>query len=195
MNGISEKEMEFVLTLFKSPEKDYSASSIAKVLDITSMGALKIARKLEKEDILNSKSIGRSKIYKLNIKNDYVKPYLFVLLKREAEKAPAYIKVWINEVKKIKSAESSILFGSILRKENVGDIDVLFIVKQNKFEAVKKEIEAVDKINLKKIHPIFQAEKDILSNIKKEDKVIQNAIKGLFLFGENKLIDLLLKNE
>ena len=46
---ITEKEMQFILLLFKNPEKDYNAHTIAKELNMSAMGALKIARRLEKE--------------------------------------------------------------------------------------------------------------------------------------------------
>ena len=39
------------------------------------------------------------------------------LLKREAEQVPAYVKVWIKELRKIKNADIAILFGSVLRKK------------------------------------------------------------------------------
>ena len=195
MKGITEKEMLFVLSIFKSPEKEYSASSIASILNISRMGALKIARKLEKEEIIGSKIIGKSKIYFLNAAKDYTKHYLRMLLGREAEKAQPYIKVWINEIKKIKNAEAAILFGSILRKKEANDIDVIFIVKQNKFEELKKEIEKVNKLNIKKIHPVYQSENDFKKNLYRYDKLVIGAIKGIFVVGENKLIDIILKNE
>jgi len=188
MKGITEKEMLFVLSIFKSPEKEYSASSISKDIGTSRMGALKIAKKLEEEKILSSKLTGKSKIYKLNMNRDYVQHYIQMLLSREKEKALPYLKVWINEIKKTKSAEASIIFGSILRKKEANDIDVLFIVKQDKFETLKKEIEKIDSINIKKIHPVYQSESDFKKNLLKQDKIIIEAIKGIFVSGENKLL-------
>jgi len=52
MKGITDNEMRFVLGIFKSPELEYNANSISKLIGISSMGALKIAKRLEKENIL-----------------------------------------------------------------------------------------------------------------------------------------------
>ena len=191
MKDITNNEMLFVLSIFKSPEKDYNTSDIAKLLGISPMGALKIAKRLEKENILKSKSIGKAKVYKLNMENDYVKDYIKFLLKREAEQAPANIKMWLNELRKIKNADIAVLFGSILRKKEVKDVDALLITDQKRFSKLKKEVESINLINIKKLHPMYQSKKDIRMNIKKEGKAILNAIKGIVAFGEDKIIDLL----
>ena len=193
MRDITNNEMFFVLNIFKSPEKDYNTSEIAKLLGITPMGSLKIARRLEKENILKSKKIGKAKIYQLNMQNHYVKDYLKFLLKREAEQSPSYIKVWISELRKIKNADVAILFGSILRKKEAKDIDALLITNQKKFSELKKEIESINLINIKKLHPMYQSKEDVNENIKKEDKALLNAIKGIIALGEDKIIEILEK--
>ena len=193
MRDITNNEMFFVLNIFKSPEKDYNTSEIAKLLGITPMGSLKIAKRLEKENILKSKKIGKAKIYQLNMQNHYVKDYLKFLLKREAEQSPSYIKVWISELRKIKNADVAILFGSILRKKEAKDIDALLITNQKKFSELKKEIESINLINIKKLHPMYQSKEDVKENIKKEDKALLNAIKGIIALGEDKIIEILEK--
>ncbi|MBL7147860.1 MAG: hypothetical protein ISS82_03480 [Nanoarchaeota archaeon] len=191
MENITNNEMLFVLSIFKNPEKDYNANNIAKHIGISSMGALKIAKRLGKENILISKKLGKAVFYKLNFNNDYVRQYIKFLLKREAEQSYYYIKVWIREIRKIKSADVAILFGSVLRKQKEArDVDVLLITDQKKFAKLKKEIEKIDLINVKRLHPIYQTKKDMINNIKKEDKVVLNAIKGIVVFGEDVLIKL-----
>ena len=192
MKDITNNEMLFVLVIFKSPEIEYNANSIAKRLKISSMGALKIARRLEKENILISRELGKARFYNLNM-NDYTKQYIKFLLKREAEQSVAYIKRWINEARKIKNADSAVLFGSILRKDDAKDIDLLLITDENKFPKLKKEIENINLINIKKIHPLYQTEQDLIKNIKKQDNPLLNAIKGIVAFGEDKIISLLEK--
>ena len=114
------------------------------------------------------------------------------MLKREAETSHPYIKRWITEIKKIKSADAVLIFGSILTKQKeANDIDVLFITDNKKFPLLKKEIEAINLLNEKKIHPIYQTEKDFTSNIKKEDKIVLNALKGIIIFGEEIIISVM----
>lgn len=194
MKDITNNEMLFVLSIFKSPEIEYNANSIAKYIGISPMGALKIAKRLEKENILISKELGRAIFYKLNFNNDYVKQYVKFLLKRESEQASAYVKRWVSELKKIKSAEAAILFGSVLKRHNEAkDIDVLLITDKKKFPKLKKEIKDINLINIKKLHPLYQEKEDLRRNIKKGDKPILNAIKGIVVFGEDKIISLLEK--
>lgn len=194
MSDITNNEMVFVLTIFKSPETQYNANSIAKLIGISRMGALKIAKRLEKERIISSKEMGKASFYKLNIENDYVRQYIIFLLKREAEHANPYVKVWVSDIKKIKSADAAILFGSILRKlKEAGDIDVVIILDAKKYKKVQKEIEEVNKMSTKKIHPLFQTKQDFVKNIKKGDKPLLNAIKGIYVFGEDLLMGLMQK--
>ena len=189
---ITDNEMEFVLLVFKSPETEYNANSISKKLGISSMGALKIGRRLEKGSIIISEEKGKAKFYSLNLENEYAKQYIKFLLKREAESSSGYVKRWINDLKNIKNANCGILFGSLLKKEkNAGDIDLLLITDNNKFPKLKKEVEEINEINVKKIHPMYQTKEDIKNNIKKKDKPLLNALKGIVIFGEDILMEIL----
>lgn len=192
MIKITDNEMLFVLEIFKSPDVEYNANSMAKHLGISSMGALKIAKRLEKEDIVIPKKLGRATFYRLNLDNDYVKYYVKFLLKGESEQAHPYVKRWVNELRKINSADVIILFGSVIKKhEKANDIDVLFMTNKKKFPKLKKEIDDINLINMKKLHPIYQTEEDLKKNIKKRNKIILNALKGIFIFGEDVIIGLI----
>jgi len=189
---ITKNEMLFILSIFKSPEVDYNANNIAKKLGLTSMGALKIARRLEKEEIILSKELGKARFYKINFDNDYAIQYIKFLLKREAEQSNPYLKMWISDVKKIKYADAAMLYGSVLRKyKEANDIDVLLVTDKKRFPKLEKEIESINNINVKKIHPMYQTKEDIKENIKKRDKPLLNAIKGIAVFGEDFIIKLL----
>ena len=191
MLNITNNEMCFILSIFKNPEKEFNANSLAKHIDISSMGALKIAKKLEKENILVSRIFGKAKFYRINFNNDYAREYIKFLLKRESEQTLPYIKVWIREIKKIKSADAAILFGSVLRKQKEAkDIDVLLITNQKKFKELKKEIKKINIINAKKLHPVYQTKRDLEKNIKKQDKPILSAIKGIVVSGEDIMVKL-----
>ena len=192
MRNGQDSEMKFILTLLKSPEMKYNSNNIAGAVGISAVGVLKIARKLEKENILTSRKIGKANIYRVNLDSDYARQYIKYLLKREAEKAPPYVRVWIKELKKIKSSDGVILFGSVLRKgEEARDIDALVIVNQKSFKKVKKEIEEINFINLKKVHPIYQTKEDIEQHIKKRQAVVLSALKGMFIFGEDFFLEAL----
>lgn len=187
-------EMRFVLSVLKSPEVEYNSNNLAKHLGISAMGALKIAKKLENEKVIMFRQVGRAKIYKINFKNEYARQYLKFLLSKEVEQAQSYVKVWIREVKKIKNTHIAILFGSVLRRsKEAKDIDVLLVTDKKKFSKLKKEVEGINLINIKKLHPIYQSKSDLENNIKKRNKVVLNAIKGVVVFGEDALIKILEK--
>lgn len=186
--GLSNTE-RLILVILKNPDKKYNSNSISKIIGISSMGALKIAKNLEKEKILLFEEIGKAKIFKLNLKNDYVLQYVSLLLRSEAEQSNSGVKKWITEIKKIKNADSAILFGSVLHKEEPRDIDVLFIVEKNKLNGLKKEIEKINFMNNEKIHPVFQTNEDFYRNVEKNDKIILNVLKGIVIFGENKFLE------
>ena len=189
MRNLTKNEMMATLTILKSPEILYNSRTLSKVLGISHMGCLKILKRLEKGYILESKHIGRSIVYKVDAKNSYSKAYTKFLLSNEAENSSPFVRKWIHEIRKIKNCSLAILFGSILRKTGPEDIDVLFITDQQKFNKLKKEVEELNELNLKKIHPIYQTEKDLIENIKKRDKVILNAIKGIVAVGEEEFLE------
>ncbi len=192
MERITKKEIETILTIFKNIDKEYNANSLSLVINITRMGTLKIVKRLEKQGILKSKKLGKSVFYKINLDNEYALGYLIFLLKLETEQTNSYVKRWVNELRKIRNADIIILFGSILNKEDkANDIDVLFVTNQKKFNKLKKEIERIDELSEKKIHPIYQTTKDIKNNIKKNDKIILDAIKGIVVLGYNNLVEVL----
>ena len=184
--------MKVILQILKNPKEDYNANSISKIIGISSMGALKILKSLEKEQVLISKQIGKGIFYTINFDNSYTKQFLIFILKREAEHPIPHIKRWVSEIRKIKNADFAVLYGSVLTKhEKANDIDVLFAVEQKNFNKLKEEIGNINNLNDKKIHPLFQSMDDIIENIKKEDKVILNAIKGVVVFGEEKLLEVM----
>ncbi len=193
MKNITNNEMKFILTIFKNPKIKYNSNNISKVLGISRMGCLKIAKRLEKEKIITSKQLGKAKFFSLDLNKNYVKDYISFLLKREAEQSTPYLRVWINELRnKITNAEIIILFGSVLKKEKeANDIDVMFVTAQKDCEKLKKEVEKVNLINPKRIHPLYQALKDLKSNINKNDPPILNVIRGIVIRGAETLVEVI----
>ena len=194
MKNGQNNEMKLVLAILKSPESEYNSRNLAKLIGLSPMGALKIARRLENENILKSKKIGKSNIYSINFDNEYSFHYILFLLKKEAEQAKPYVRRWIRELNKVKHANAMVLFGSLLRKEKEArDIDVLVIVNKNNFDTAKKEIDGINILNEKKVHPIYQTKEDLEKHIKEEDKIILNAIKGIVVSGGETMIPIMKK--
>ena len=189
MSGITEKEISAALQIVKSPEIMYNANNLAKVLDITPMGCLKILKRLEKAGILKSRQIGKSFIYRVSYENEYAHKYISLALSRESIQSSNLVRRWVTELKKVKNADIAILFGSVLKKKQPKDIDVLFVTDQKRFKKLKQEIKELNQINVKKIHPMYQSFEDIIKNIQKRDCPLLNAIKGVIVFGDNKFLE------
>ena len=184
------KEERVILALFKNPEKDLNASSLARVAALSRMHALRIAKKLEQEQVVSSRRIGRSRIFTLDLSEEYTRNLVKHLLNREAKQASPYVRRWISELRRLKNAKAALLFGSVLRKEKeANDIDVLFITDQKRIEPLEREIDALNRINPKPIHPIYQSSSDFRRNIRKKDPVVLNALKGIVAFGEEELYE------
>jgi len=192
MKEVAVNEMSAILKIFKTPEKEFNANSISKEIMLTPMGALKILKRLEKENVLVPKVAGKATFYSINFSNDYAKDYVEFALRTEAEHSSSYVKRWISEVRKLKNADAAILFGSVIKNgAGANDIDVLLVTSQNKFEKLKKEISGLNNINEKGIHAVYQTSEDLVQNIRKGDKIVLNALKGVVVFGEKELIEMI----
>ena len=192
MGVLTKNEMNFILKIFKNPKKEYNARNIAIVLDLSHTGALKIAKNLEKDEILISKRMGNAIIYQLDKNSEYVKNYTAFLLQKESRDVKPYVKRWVTELKQVVNADIIILFGSVLTKgEKSNDIDVLFLTDNKRIKLLEKEIKELNQVNIKKIHPLYQSEADFKDNLKKEDSALISALSGLVIKGEYKLWGLL----
>jgi len=188
----SNNEEKAILKILQSPENEYNANSISKLIKVSSMGALKLLKRLEKEGILKQRKVSNISFYKINFENSYAVDYVSLMIKSKAEHCTSYVKRWVGELRKIRNAEIGIIFGSILSKgEKANDIDVLFVVEKKKFNDLKKEVEYLNILNEKKIHPVFQTREDLAKNIEKKDKVVLEAIKGIVAFGEKEFVKLI----
>lgn len=187
---LTNKECEILLKLFKSFNKDYNANSISKEIKISSRGALKILKKLEENNLIKGRQLGRAVFYKVNLDDDYAfKIIETLLIAQTREKAGR----WLEEFKGLfKDTEIIIIFGSITRNpKEAKDIDILTVFKKNKYKKVAKFIEGKNKILIKKIHNLPQTVGDLNENLK-NNKAIQDAVEtGYVLYGQNKLIEVI----
>ncbi|MFW6282583.1 MAG: hypothetical protein ACOC1P_00820 [Minisyncoccales bacterium] len=187
-----ENKDKVVLRILKDVSREYNANSLSKVLKLSAMGVLKILRNLEGEGIVISNKVSNIKFYGFNFDSSYSKDYASLILKKEAESSSAYVKRWVEEIRKVGIAKVSMLFGSVLSKgKSSNDIDVLFIVDKRDFGKLKNEIAEMNKLTDKKIHPVYQTEEDFVNNLKNKDKVILEIVKGILVFGEREFVNIL----
>src|SRR3989344_6359586 len=175
MTTLTQKERETVLILFKDYTTFYNANSISKVLNISHVGAQKIFKRLLQENVVISKTIGKSITYKLDFNNDYAASLVSFLLADEANK----FKRWKEEFKEIfKKDRIILLFGSTVKDyAHAHDIDLMIVLKNREVKEVNNILKKKEEVLPKKLHAIKLTHQDLLENLKKKDKAFVDIIK------------------
>ncbi|MBI5388933.1 hypothetical protein HZB01_00975 [Candidatus Woesearchaeota archaeon] len=190
MKPLTNMETEIILKLFRDFTVDYNPSNIANELKRTRVGTFKALKALEKRGIVQGKKLGKAMFYTLNLRDDYAKKYVQVLLMEEARQRQR----WLFEFEGLFNyVHIAVLFGSIIQNEKeANDIDLMIVLEQKDNSAINKIINEKNKILPKRIHIIKQTIQDIISNIKKRDKLVLNAFKyGIVLHGFEELVEVM----
>lgn len=193
MIDMTNNEMKAMLVLFREFGTEYNANSLAKRIGLSSMGVLKILKGLERQGLVKSRKLGRAVFYRPDLSSDYACSYLIFAMQREAEQAVPGVRRWVVELRKLSdSAETGILFGSVLEKDSFNDIDVLLVLDRSQSRKADKAIEGLDKVNVKKVHAVRQTRSDLVANLRKQDRVVLDIIrKGVVLFGYDVILEVL----
>jgi len=186
---ITNNEKKILRFLLAHLNSDYSINEIAKKCSLAPNGAYEILKKFEEKEILNSKKIANSKSYKINFNSIEANKLLELVLIPNYKESK--IKYRYNDLKPLENMTNlCILFGSyITKKEKPNDIDILFVIKKSDYEKYSEVLEKVKRILPLKLHDVIQTKEDLTKNIKKEEKLIIEAIsEGIVLWGHEFLI-------
>ncbi len=185
---LSDKEKAILLLLFKDFTKQYNARSISGKVEMTPRGALKALKNLEKQGFVVPKPFGKAIEYKFNFSNALAKKSIELFLLEDAELKH---RRWLAEFGDLAEAYILVLFGSVVRKEkDYNDIDLVVVVAQDKFRAVRKAIDEKQALMIKRIHVVWQSPNDLRTNLKKGDEVILDAVRtGVVLKGQAELVE------
>jgi len=187
------KNEKVLMYLIKNHNEISHIRSLERELKVSAPSISEMIKEWEKEGLVIVKKVGNTviPIFSFSEKANLTAKLLFI---KEKEDASPYIRRWITQLNEIKNADLILLFGGVLNKEEkANDIDVVFVTSQKNLKELQKEIESMNKINLKIIHPIYQSKEDLINNIKKRDKIIINAIKGIVIKGEEEFLKILKK--
>src|SRR3989344_8879610 len=163
MISLTPNEKKLILLLFKDFSHYYNSNSISKIIGISRVGAMKIFKKLLKENLVHGTKIGNSINYKLNLNEDYARKLMAFLL---AEEATNYNR-WKEEFKELfKGERIIILFGSIIRNYDAArDIDLMIILKRKEERKVNVVLKERETILPKKLHTIKLTSNEFLDGI------------------------------
>src|SRR3989338_7126919 len=190
MATLPPKERETVLLLLKDYTTFYNANSISKILQISHVGAQKILKRLLQQNIVISRTIGKSIIYKLNFADDYVHSLVVFLLADEAN----HFKRWKEEFKELFKKDRVVLLFSSSVKDyaHANDIDLMIVLQNKEVTEVNAIIKKKEEMLPKKLHAIKLNHQDLLENVKKKDKAFIDIIKnGIILYGQDKYLEIL----
>ena len=194
MVSLTQKERETLLILFKDFTTFYNANSISKILGISHVGAQKIFKRLLKENLLLSKKIGKSIIYKLDLDNNYASELITFLLADEANN----FKRWKEEFRQLfKKDRIIMIYGSAIKNyAQAKDIDIMLVIEKKDYKEVNKFIEEKQEVLPKKIHAIELTADDLLKNIKQRKEAVIDIVKNsVVLYGQNKYVEILKKQQ
>ncbi len=184
------KKQEIIKFLFKDFLTKYNSRSISKKINISHVGAFKILKKLEKEEIVKPEKIGRALIYSLNLDNQIANKEIEMIFLLESQN----FKRWIEEFKDLKDkARFLVLFGSITRNaEQANDVDILIVTDGSKLGDIKRIIQKIQRYTGKKIHPLIQTAENFKKDVNERNKVMIEIIKtGIVISGQEEYIKLL----
>lgn len=190
MMQFTNNERKALLVIFKDLDNYYNANSLSKKLNISRIGMMKLLKKLKKNDILKSKLIGKSEIYKINLDSDYARDMLAFLLSDEANN----FKRWKNEFRELfKGDRIVMIYGSaIVNYSEANDIDLMIVGKTNKLSDINKVISEKQKILPKKIHLIELSQYEFLKNLEEKQNSIMDIVKtAIILYGQFKYVGLI----
>lgn len=180
------KMLKFLMTSFSYK----SINEISKECNLSPNGAYKILKKLEKLGVIYYENIGKIKAYRINFSNNLTLSYLEISLADERVNE-AKIKVRIRDFEELKKiCKTAIIIGSyITNKKNPNDIDIVFVFDQNNLNKFKKKLAKAREFIPYNLHEIIQTPKDIMNNLKKQDKIIMTAIRnGVILWGHKFIV-------
>ena len=136
---IGNRSLARLLAFFLSEDNEYSQIEVIKKTKISKATLIKLLRKLEKNQIIEFRRIGVSKLYKLQKDNPIVKQLkiLQTLMK-------------LSKLKNLNNNVKIYLYGSSARGENTttSDIDLLIIGKIHKEEIMNYIKNISDKIKI-----------------------------------------------
>ena len=206
---LTPKVISILRTMHSNVEKWYYTRELAMLAKVSTWVVSKEFSRLIKEGMVQQKSEGREKFFKLNLANPKTRKMceLFETDKREKLYKENRRLAWVLEdfTKRISEfapeVQSIILFGSVARGDATprSDIDVLILAPNSEEHQFKKLMDSVDRMagevsgrHPAKLVPVVMMMKDFEQSIKDKKRFAADVLKdGIVLFGQEKYYYLL----
>ena len=167
MLSLSDNEFSVVNFLVRNFSERLTIRNIAKRLNFSAAGVFNILKKLEKQNIVTGQKFGTGLFYSINFENRVAEHLAAIVLLYSEEK----INLDIEQLKQAKAA--------------VFDKKTLLLITDS--------ITVLD-IKIPNVDVIPKTEDEVVDLLRKNDSsIIQLLKKGIVLFGEDRLVDIIKK--
>lgn len=168
----------------------FNINTIAKKLEISVGSAFKILKELEKKGMAAVERLGNACFYSLNLANEETAKLCELLLLGEKRNLAGYAKLYAEDIQKFGKADLIVMFGSVLRKKEFNDVDILFVT--DKARDVSRFCLDLSKIRAKPVVPLILKKEDAIRELKEGKEVMQTIIKeGIVLTGESVFVEII----
>ena len=157
----------------------FHVRQMAKLIGKSHVGLLPHLKELEKEKILSSKEVGRSKVYSLNLNNNQAREFLSFSEKKKSMELlnkEFFIKKIYEEFINLDLNGCLILFGSYASKTHSekSDIDLLYLGHLK--ESEKKKINDLGKTYNKEIHLVSMELSQFREQLLKQGALVKEIV-------------------
>jgi len=165
MLSLSDNEFSVLNFLVRNFSEKLTIRNIAQRLDFSAAGVFNILKKLEKQNIVAGQKLGTGMFYAVNFENK-VAGHLAAIVLLYSEGKISF------DVEQIKQAKAAIFDGKslLLVTDNITTVDV-----------------SISDVNL-----ITKTEDEVIALLRKKDTAILQLLKkGIVLFGEDKIVEII----
>jgi len=169
-----------IISLFRNNYlNQFHIRLMAKLIGKSHVSLLPHLKEFEKNKMLISKEVGKSKVYSLNLNNNQVREFLsFAEKKKSLEllNKEIFVKKIYEEFISLDLSGSLILFGSYASKTHTEESDMDFLYLGNLKESEGKKIKELGKIYKREIHLVSMNIKQFREQLSKQGALIKEII-------------------
>ena len=179
VSNINNMNLEIIALYRTNYLSQFHIRQMAKIIEKSHVALLPHLKEFEKNKILISKEVGKSKVYSLNLNNNQGREFLSSAEKKKSLdllNKEALIKKIYDEFIKLDLTGSLVLFGSYASKTHTeeSDIDILYLGDSK--ETQIKRIKDMGKIYNKDIHLVSMTSKQFREQLTKQGALAKEII-------------------
>lgn len=179
VSNINNMNLDLIALYRDNYLSQFHIRQMAKLIGKSHVSLLPYLKEFEKDKILISKEIGKSKVYSFNLNNNQGREFLSLAEKKKALELldkEVFIKKICNEFIDLDLNGSLILFGSYASKTHTqdSDIDLFYLGYLN--ESENKKIKSLGKIYNKEIHLVSMNIKQFRAQLSKQGALAKEII-------------------